>query len=69
MVLLALGDLEAAVELLGQDEPCHEMGERDVAEANSSVSTRTYFGRDSVASADDDLQGSSALLDIRYKIR
>ena len=69
MVLLALGDLEAAVELLGQDEPCHEMGERDVAEAHSSVSAGTNFRRDSVASADNDLQGSSALLDIRYKIR
>ena len=55
MVLLALGDLEAAVELLGQNESCHEMGERDVAEAHSSVSAGTNFRRDSVASADDDL--------------
>ena len=69
MVLLALGDLEAAVELLGQNESCHEMGERDVAEAHSSVGTRTDFRRDSVASANNDLKGSSALLDVRYKIR
>ena len=33
MVLLALGDLEAAVELLGQHESGHQMGQGDVAEA------------------------------------
>ena len=43
MVLLAFGNLEAAVELLGQNESCHEMGERDVAEAHSSVGTGTDF--------------------------
>ena len=31
MVLLALGDLEAAVELLGKNESRHKMGERNVA--------------------------------------
>ena len=69
MVFLALGDLETAVKLLCENKPCHEMGERDVAEAHSSVSAGTNFRRDSVASADNDLQGSSTLLDIRYKIR
>ena len=37
VILLAFCDLEAPVELLGKNEPCHEVRQGDVAEAQSSV--------------------------------
>ena len=43
MVLLALGDLESPVELLGKDKSCHQMGKGDVAEADPSVGAGADF--------------------------
>ena len=68
MILLALGDLESAVKLLGQYESGHQMGQSDIAEAHSAVGAGTDFRRDAVASSDDDLKRTSALLNIRYKV-
>ena len=69
VILLAFCDLEAPVELLGKNEPCHEVRQGDVAEAQSSVGTGADFRGNTVASAYDDLQCAAAFFDVGNKIR
>ena len=55
MILLALGDFESAVKLLGQYESGHQMGQSDIAEAHSAAGAGADFGGYAVAAADNDL--------------
>ena len=64
MVLLTLGDLKTAVELLSQNKSGHEMGERDISEADPSVGSGADFRRNAVAAANHYLQCAAALFDV-----
>ena len=68
MILLALGYLEAAIQLLGQDKTCHQVSQSYIPEAHSAVCARTDFLGDSVAASDNDLQRTSALVNVRHQV-
>ena len=69
MISLALGYLEAAVELFSKNESCHEVCQSDVAKADPAVGAGADFGTYAVAAADDDLKRAAAFFDVGRKIR